>query len=132
MLLGMIGCASQDDRASVDIPIEEKGSRGAEEQQAGLTSADYRGENPAVATLLQSAENAYEHKDLERAAAFSERAIRIAPASPRAYFMLAQIRFAQAQYALSDTLLSKARSLTTESDLLRAIDRFASANKLNR
>lgn len=95
-------------------------------------STPNEGVSSAVSSLLQSAEQAYDDKQLERAASLAERAIRIEPTSPGAYFVLAQVRFAQAQYNLSTTLLSKARSLAIDRELLKAIDRFADQVKLNR
>ena len=129
----LISCASQGDVSGSSIPTEERSSTSAEERAfSRLPDAGPDGNNSAITSLLMAAEQAYAQQQFERAAAHVERAIRIAPANPNAYFLLAQVRFSQAQYGLSKTLLSKARSLTSDVELKKAIDTFARVNKLNR
>jgi len=83
----------------------------------------------AIEQLLNDAKAALQNQNYERAAAHTERVIRIAPDDARGYFVLAQISYYQHQEALSHSLLAKARSLAGDDPaLLAAIERFASNN----
>ena len=126
VLLG--GCASIDS-SQRDLPPAEERSEPASEAQPGLETIERRRDSSdnkasAVDALIADVAKHLQSQDVEKAAAAAERAIRISPINARAYFALAQVRYYQAQYGLSRSLLYKARSLARSTDMLRAIERY--------
>lgn len=82
-------------------------------------------EHTAVDTLLTSANNALAAGQYQLAAAQIERAIRVAPDDPRAYFSLAQVHYRQDRKELARSFLDKAESLATgDKVLMMAISQF--------
>lgn len=132
-LSSLVSCATPGNSNRTSIPVEESKSGGEGSPSAsGLISAGKSRSGSAVSSLLKSAEVAYAEQRYESSASFAERAIRVSPRSPQAYFMLAQIRFAQAQIELSQTLSKKAQSLAQDLELRNAITEFMQKTKLNR
>ena len=79
----------------------------------------------AVDQLLVQADIAMEKQQFGRASALVERAIRLAPQAPRAYFSLAQIRYQQGRRSQARSFIEKARTLAVnDSVLLASIVRF--------
>jgi Tfp pilus assembly protein PilF len=84
-----------------------------------------QGASNAIEQLLNDANTALHQQDYGRAAALTERVIRIAPQDARGYFVLAQISYYQQQNEMSQSLLAKSRSLATHDRvLLENIERF--------
>jgi len=130
-LLIVASCSTPGAIDSDTIPDRESAGDGGS-WTPELLGAGKNTSNPAVSALLKAAAKAYNQTNYESSAAFTERAIRISPSSAQAYFMLAQIRFAQAQYDLSQTLLKKSDSLTEDVELQKAIREFMQKTKVNR
>ena len=107
-------------------PVVEDISSSADETVVLQAPGSKAGADDIVSNFLVQASVHLEAGELERAAAVSERAIRLAPGDPRGYFALAQVRYHQAQFALSASLLEKARSLASGSEIKKAIDSFFS------
>ena len=79
----------------------------------------------AVDQLIAQANEAMAEQYLGKASALVERALRLAPRDPRAYFSLAQIRHQQGQTQQVRPLLAKARTLAAGNQVLAAaITRF--------
>ncbi|MDG1937315.1 MAG: hypothetical protein P8I62_00430 [Pseudomonadales bacterium] len=79
----------------------------------------------AVDQLLVQANTAIAEKTLGKASALVERAIRVAPQDPRAYFSLAQIRYRQGQQGQAKSLAQRARALAgNDTALLASIVQF--------
>ena len=79
----------------------------------------------AVDQLLVQANTAITEKMLGKASALVERAIRVAPQDPRAYFSLAQIRYRQGQQEQAKSLVQRARALAgNDTALLASIVQF--------
>lgn len=79
----------------------------------------------AVDQLLAEADKALAAQDSGKAAALVERALRVAPKDPRAYFTLAQIRYRQGQRHQVALLIQKARAFASnDKALLASISRF--------
>lgn len=127
VLLG--GCASVD-RAQQDLPPADQRSEPASEARPGLEAIERRREDAsgskasAVDALIADVARHLQSREIEKAAAAAERAIRISPINARAYFALAQVRYYQAQYGLSRSLLYKARSLARNTAMLKAIESY--------
>lgn len=68
--------------------------------------------NQAVAALLDSADKYVKSKQLDKAGAALERALRIEPRNAGIWHDLAQIRLHQGQYQQAESLASKSNSLT--------------------
>ncbi|MFZ1643525.1 MAG: tetratricopeptide repeat protein, partial [Candidatus Contendobacter sp.] len=67
--------------------------------------------NQAVAALLESADKYVKSKQLDKAGAALERALRIEPRNAGIWHDLAQIRLHQGQYQQAESLASKSSSL---------------------
>jgi len=67
--------------------------------------------NQAVAALLESADKHVKSKELDKAGAALERALRIEPRNAGIWHDLAQIRLHQGQYQQAESLASKSNSL---------------------
>ena len=81
----------------------------------------------AVDQLLSAAASAMSSQHYDRAAALTERAIRLAAKDPRGYLSLAQIRYRQGQSDQAELLLAKARPLAGgDAAMLAAIERLSS------
>ena len=79
----------------------------------------------AVDQLIDEAKVAMGQQLLGKASALVERALRLAPQDPRAYFSLAQIRHQQGQSAQVPPLLQKAKALAGDDTVLtKAISQF--------
>lgn len=74
---------------------------------------------PAQRALLQEADAHYEQGRAGASAAALERALRLAPRSPVLWYRLASLRASQGDYAASNRLSEKARSLTNADSSLR-------------
>lgn len=132
-ILSLISCATPGGSGTASIPVEESAAGEATPASgSGLIKAGKNQPGSAVSSLLKLAEAAYAEQRYESSASFAERAIRVSPRSPQAYFMLAQIRFAQAQVELSQALSKKAQSLAQDLELRNAIAEFMQKTKLNR
>lgn len=97
------------------------------------TPATPREPTPATAssTLLASVDAAIAEGDLERAAAVSERALRISPRDAVIWYRLANIRYQQQQYADARGLATRALSYAgTDASLRQQINDFL--DRLNR
>ena len=67
--------------------------------------------NDAIAQLLLAANEQQQRGDVSAAAATLERAIRISPKDPMPYYHLAQVRYEQSMFDLTEQLSRKALSL---------------------
>jgi len=96
--------------------------------EAGLMLPGKPGRNrdrSAVDVLLAGANTALAEGEYQRAAAQIERAIRVAPDDPRAYFSLAQVYYYQNRVELGRSFLDKAESLAAgDKVLLKVISHF--------
>lgn len=121
----LMSCSSNPYTEEATPSVEDRGER-FPSTSAEVFDREGAGDSggSAVSMLIQDVDRQLERGQYEAAAASAERAIRIAPSSPRAYFALAQVRFFQAQYGLSRSLLLKARSLTQSTNMLRSIENF--------
>lgn len=100
-----------------------------EEPSEGVLSMPERrlesGGGNAVDQLLGLAGSAIDRQQYEQAAALAERAMRINPQDPRAYFALAQVNYYQQRQGLAESLLQKARALAVNDPrLLMSIEAF--------
>ncbi|NNL10584.1 MAG: hypothetical protein HKO84_02330 [Pseudomonadales bacterium] len=100
-----------------------------EEPDGGALSMPSRqlesGGGSAVDQLLAEAAAAIDAQRYEQAAALIERAMRINPQDPRAYFALAQANYFQQRQALAESLLQRARALAVnDARLLMSIESF--------
>jgi hypothetical protein len=76
-----------------------------------------------AATLLTQVDAAVAEGQLDRAAALAERAIRIAPRDPQAWFALANVQFRQRRYPDAEGSAQRASSFASGNQtLLRAIN----------
>ena len=83
----------------------------------------------AFEQLMADARQAIELRDYPRAAALAERAMRISPQDPRAYFELAKISFYQNNIDRSRALLARAESLAaSDGQMLSTIQQFSQRN----
>ncbi|MGB5325912.1 MAG: tetratricopeptide repeat protein [Pseudomonadales bacterium] len=115
-------CVAPPGQAPVEVIDLEAPSEGA------LSMPERRiesGGGNAVDQLLAQAGSAIDRQQYDRGAALVERAMRINPQDPRAYFALAQVNFYQQRQAHAESLLQKARALAVNDPrLLRSIEAF--------
>ena len=87
----------------------------------------------AVDNLLNQASEYYEKKNYEAASSLVERAIRLGPNDPRAYFSLSQVRFQQGLTVQAEILIHKAEILSKNqpelSSLIRKYKNFLQYKK---
>lgn len=76
--------------------------------------------NQAVAALLDSADRYVKSKQLDKAGAALERALRIEPRNAGIWHDLAQIRLHQGQYQQAESLASKSNNLASDNRALQA------------
>ncbi len=76
--------------------------------------------NQAVAALLESADQYVKSKQLDKAGAALERALRIEPRNAGIWHDLAQIRLHQGQYQQAESLASKSNNLASDNRALQA------------
>ena len=125
LLLGLVvGCAAPTQRSGnevEDIDLSQPG-----EEQLYMPAPGGRAQShSAVDALLASADSAIQQGEYQRAAAYAERAIRLAPRDGRAYFGLAQIHYYQNRPELGSSFLAKAESLAADDKkLLRLIQQY--------
>ena len=91
-----------------------------------IGAGESAGPSVAIAALLEQAQAAIDNEQLVKASALAERAIRIKPDDPYAYFSLAKIRALQGQGGQVMPLLEKAKGLAKNNpSLLVAIESYA-------
>jgi predicted Zn-dependent protease len=91
------------------------------EPPADLPPAEITREgNQAVAALLESADKYVKSKQLDKAGAALERALRIEPRNAGIWHDLAQIRLHQGQYQQAESLASKSNNLAGGNRSLQA------------
>ena len=79
-----------------------------------------KGENVAIAGLMQSARNDSESGKLGSAAATLERALRIEPKNPRLWQELARVRLKQGEYAQAESVAARSSAWAGGDNSLRA------------
>ena len=127
-LLAACGALPPIDSAPVDTDSDDDSTL----QLPPRTAPPQRDSVPATATaatavdqLIDEAKVAMGQQLLGKASALVERALRLAPQDPRAYFSLAQIRHQQGQSAQVPPLLQKAKALAGDDTVLtKAISQF--------
>ncbi len=125
-LLAACGALPPIDSAPVDTDSDDDSTL----QLPPRTAPTQRDSVPATAAtavdqLIDEAKVAMGQQLLGKASALVERALRLAPQDPRAYFSLAQIRHQQGQSAQVPPLLQKAKALAGDDTVLtKAISRF--------
>ena len=125
-LLAACGALQPIDSAPVDTDSDDDSIL----QLPPRTAPTQRDSVPATAAtavdqLIDEAKVAMGQQLLGKASALVERALRLAPQDPRAYFSLAQIRHQQGQSAQVPPLLQKAKARAgDDTALTNAISRF--------
>lgn len=125
-LLAACGALPPIDSAPVDTDSDDDSTL----QLPPRTAPTQRDSVPATAAtavdqLIDEAKVAMGQQLLGKASALVERALRLAPQDPRAYFSLAQIRHQQGQSAQVPPLLQKAKALAGDDTVLtKAISQF--------
>jgi predicted Zn-dependent protease len=79
-----------------------------------------KGENVAIAGLMQSARSDSEAGKLGSAAATLERALRIEPKNPRLWQELARVRLKQGEYAQAENVAARSNAWAGSDNSLRA------------
>ena len=79
-----------------------------------------KGENVAIAGLMQSARSDSEAGKLGSAAATLERALRIEPKNPRLWQELARVRLKQGEYAQAESVAARSNAWAGSDNALRA------------
>lgn len=92
----LTACASQAPAPIEDRELEERVRTPAREDAAGVQV--YPLKNPAVAELTEQAERAEAAGDLDQAAVFLERAMRIQPRDPELLQHMAEVQLQRGQY----------------------------------
>lgn len=127
VLFGVVVACSQQPQQSADEIEEVDLSVGGDERLHIPRQSREYGQYLAVDILLASANEAIKVGHYQRAAAYVERAIRMAPNDARAYFGLAQVHYYQNQPELGSSFLAKSESLALrDKALLKAIQKFRS------
>lgn len=86
----------------------------------GSVSAPAPAGSPAVIALLDRADQQYQARDLDAAAASLERALRIEPRNPGLWHRLAAVRLEQGQYGQAAQMAGKSNSLAGGDTRLQA------------
>jgi Tfp pilus assembly protein PilF len=95
---------------SSPIPVEESEAVPVVTPESLQRHVEPVQENPAVLALLDQANHEQMAGDFDAAVATVERALRIEPRNPRAYYQLALVRYRQDRTALASQLLLKGLS----------------------
>ena len=103
------GCAALEHRAPV-----------ADSVPAPVPSPQVPSENPAVASLVNSARADVAAGRLTHAAAALERALRIEPRNPRLWHELARVRLMQGDYGQAESVAARSWSSRPAHELERA------------
>ena len=129
-LLGaLVACSQTVQRPAGSIDDTNLSLEKSEDQAKALVLPQKRRRdtqpNLAVDALLASADAELRKGEYQRAAAQIERAIRVAPNDPRAYFSLAQVHHYQNRKELGRSFLDKAESLALDDKaMIKAIKAF--------
>lgn len=125
LLLMLAACGTYPDIETAPPAVEPDSSGLQLPPRQPANEVPHQSGASAVDQLLDQATMAMADNYMGKASALVERAIRLAPQDPRAYFSLAQIRYHQGQLPQVSPLIQKAKAMANgDSRLLAAISQF--------
>lgn len=107
----LAGCAAESPSPPSEVPAPAP---------AEAPAPAAKGENVAIAGLMQSARSDSEAGKLGSAAATLERALRIEPKNPRLWQELARVRLKQGEYTQAENVAARSNAWAGSDNSLRA------------